>query len=99
MARPVPIYSFEIRFCETLDIRPETGRRYRKLGVLVPDTWVDNRPLYLSDPLNVEKHRQSLAHYRARIARASNNVKRTRLCLTDAVVWEIGELPDPELDR
>lgn len=75
MASPVPVYSFEIRFCETLDIRPETGRRYRKLGVLVPDAWVYHRPLYFCDLLNVEKHRQSLARYRARIARASHNVK------------------------
>jgi len=75
MAHPVPVYSFEIRFCEILDVWHETGRRYRQLGVLVPDAWVDNRPLYLCDPLNVEKHRQSLARYRARIARASNNVK------------------------
>jgi hypothetical protein len=75
MAQPVPVYSFEIRFCETLDIRPETGRRYRNLGILVPDAWVDGRPLYLSDPVSTEKHRQSLARYRARIARAANNVK------------------------
>ena len=75
MARSVPVYSFEIRFCQTLDIRPETGRRYRELGVLVPDAWVDARPLYLTDPLNIERHRESLARYRARIARASYNVK------------------------
>jgi len=75
MVRPVPVYSFEIRFCQTLDIRPETGRRYRQLGVLVPDARVGVRPLYLTDPLNIERHRQSLARYRARIGRSVYNVK------------------------
>jgi hypothetical protein len=68
-------YVFEIPLCRILNIRPETARRYRALKVLVPDAQTpDGRPLYLSDPASVERHREAIRQYRTRVSGARRNI-------------------------
>jgi hypothetical protein len=70
-----PVYNFEVPLCRSLKIRPETGRRYRGLKVLVADAQtIDGRPLYLADAVNLERHKEAIRRHRARIARARNNL-------------------------
>ena len=51
-----PVYDFELSFYQALGIRWETGRRYRKLGVLKADAKTSSgRPLFLANAQTIEK--------------------------------------------
>jgi hypothetical protein len=66
-----PVYDFEIGFYRALGIRWETGRRYRKLGVLKPDAkTVSGRPLFRADLATLEKAKAAIAAHRVIQTRA-----------------------------
>jgi len=51
-----PVYDFELSFYQALAIRWETGRRYRRLGVLKADAKTSSgRPLFLAKCPNHRK--------------------------------------------
>jgi hypothetical protein len=71
-----PVYDSELGFYRALGIRWETGRHFRKLGVLKPDAkTVSGRPLYLADLATLEKAKARIADYRARQNRARANLQ------------------------
>ena len=66
-----PVYDFELSFYQALGIRWETGRRYRKLGVLKADAKTSSgRPLFLANAQTIEKAKAAIATHRANQTRA-----------------------------
>ena len=50
-----PVYDFELSFYQVLGIRWETGRRYRKLGVLKADAKTSSgRSLFLANAQTID---------------------------------------------
>jgi len=70
-----PVYDFELSFYQALGIRWETGRRYRKLGVLKADAKTSSgRPLFLANAQTIEKAKAAIATHRANQTRARVNL-------------------------
>jgi hypothetical protein len=66
IALTTPFYTWsELRFYRfVLGINWRTGRRLVNLGVLIPDGYSDDRPLFLADGPSIQRHRQAIADYR-----------------------------------
>lgn len=78
---PVPVYEFSIAFFTNfLGLRHETGAKYLKLGILIPDATIaaTNRPLFKVDPISIEGHRTAIRAYKARQRAAARNLKDLR---------------------
>jgi hypothetical protein len=77
---PVPVSEFSIAFFTNfLGLRHETGAKYLKLGVLVPDALTTGkRPLFKVDPISIEGHRTAIRAYKARQRAAARNLKDLR---------------------
>lgn len=60
-----------------LGITGETGAKYLRLGVIVPDAVIgaDRRPLFLTDPESVQRHKAAILAYKARQRAAKHNVE------------------------
>jgi hypothetical protein len=74
----VPVYALPIEFYSTfLGLRHETGAKYLKLGVLVPDaaTALSRRPLFKVDPESIERHRKAILAFRVRQRAVRYNLK------------------------
>jgi hypothetical protein len=62
-------FEFPIEFYKSyLCLRHETAASYLKLGILVPDAYIgtdeNKRPLFLTDHLSVERHKERIRRYR-----------------------------------
>jgi hypothetical protein len=75
-----PIYEFSVRFFSTyLQINPETGLRYLRLGVIEPDALTTTgKPLFGVDADSVARHQKAIKAYRAGLAAAAHNIKDLR---------------------
>jgi len=71
-------FATETRFYRKhLRISYEFGSFLRKCGALSVDALMDdNRPLFLCDPENLERHRQEVHSHRRRVFNARQNIKK-----------------------
>jgi predicted site-specific integrase-resolvase len=71
-----PVYDSELGFYRAMGIRWETGRHYRRLGVLKPDAEsVGGRPLFLADLATIEKAKAAIVAHRVSQSRARANLQ------------------------
>ena len=72
----LPVYATAVRFYRAvLGVAYETGSRLGKLGILTPDAICDDgRPLYRLNPESIQKARESIRSYRARLSRTRHNL-------------------------
>jgi hypothetical protein len=71
----LPRYCPEVRFYRKIGISYGYGSKLLDRGVIEPDAKMDNdAPLFLSDPVNLERHRQKVVTYRATLREARENL-------------------------
>ena len=64
-----------VDFYRSVGIHFEFGAKLLKLGVLTPDAWLNQKAIFLADAETVEKAKSAVVLFRARQARAIDNVK------------------------
>jgi hypothetical protein len=70
-----PHYSPEVRFYSRIGVSYGWGSKLRRMGVLVPDAFMDNdAPLFLCDALSLERQRQAVLNHKASVRAAQQNV-------------------------
>jgi hypothetical protein len=67
LALTAPFYAWsEVRFYKfVLGITWRYGRKLVAQGVLIPDGYSDDRPLFLAAGSSIQSHRQAIADYHA----------------------------------
>ena len=70
-----PVYEFEVAYYKLLGIAYETGARYKKLGLIQPDTTCsDGRALYLLDACAIQRTQARIRDYRRNRVRITHNL-------------------------
>lgn len=64
-----------VDFYRSVGIHFEFGAKLLKLGVLTPDAWLNQKPIFLADAETVEKAKTAVVLFRARRDRAINNLR------------------------
>ena len=72
----VPVYEFSGNYFATyLKLNAETGLKYLRLRVLIPDAKTANgRPLFKVDSASIERHKAAIRAYRVRAIAVRQNV-------------------------
>ena len=75
MDQPQLQYVPAVDFYGSLGISFEFGSKLVKLGVLKPDALLNSKPIFRASLATVGKAQAAITQYRARQARAQNNMK------------------------